>query len=59
METRTSAFYSDSIKLSFKDWIRLLFGGIVSKEWSSFKIGLWKMPDNGCKCDECRKYFKR
>jgi len=47
----TSAFYGESIQITFGEWLRLLFGGHVGEHP---KVGLWSMPENGCPCENCR-----
>jgi len=55
MKEVDSAFYNHSAQLSFWDFLKLLFGGVVGKKFSALKIGLWRMPDNSCPCESCRK----
>lgn len=53
MRVLKSAFYNDSIQISFKELFSLLMGKEIKN--SGVIIGLWRMPDNECPCDNCRK----
>jgi hypothetical protein len=46
MRLKTSAFYSDRLKLSLCDVLWLLVGGTVGRG-TSLLINLWHMPDVG------------
>lgn len=59
MKETNSAFAGHSIKINLFEWIGLLFGRAIKRKWSAIRIGLWKMPDNGCPCEDCSKIFKR
>ena len=59
MEHLNSAFYSDSIKLSLRDIMRMLVGKTVKSRFSAYRVALWYMPDNGCPCEYCRKRINR
>ena len=55
MKIMGSAFWNTSIQLSIKDVFNMILGRNIKKD--GYIIGVYKMPDNGCQCDECRKYF--
>ena len=59
MKHLTSAFYSNSLQLSLRDIGKLLLGRIVTDKRSSLLVGLYRMPDNGCPCENCRKIIGR
>jgi len=52
MKTLRSVFYSESLFLTFKEWLLLPFKNIKHNQYI---VGMWKMPDNGCSCSNCRR----
>jgi len=53
MKQMKSAFYNDSIQVSWAEIVKLILGGEIKQ--SSTIIGLWRMPDNGCRCENCKR----
>lgn len=54
-----SIMAGNSYRMSFLDWVGLLFGRPFIPKWSNVKVGLWTLPDNDCPCEGCKKRFGR